>query len=152
MGNIEDKLDQIIELLGRIDAKLSPTSEPEMPVTQVVIAPKPTNDMLKFQHMIELAASMDRTHLFSHIRKNAAEYMPTENATPTGALVLNHNLHPRSTSKYKRPARNFIKTLRPGTRTISASSNQKLNKYFNAPSPALLPVLKLLYFANLISK
>jgi hypothetical protein len=35
--SIETKLDQIIELLIRIDAKLSPTSEPETPVIEVII-------------------------------------------------------------------------------------------------------------------
>jgi hypothetical protein len=132
MGNIENKLDQIIELLNRIDAKLSLTSEPEMPVAQVVIAPKPTKDMLKFQHMIEFAASMDRTHFLSAVRKRAAEVMEIRKRQPGWAFSFTPQFTPKIDKKIHKTGAQFYKDLKTWSenyaRAVEAEGEKTLQR------------------------
>jgi hypothetical protein len=110
--SIEAQLDQIIELLTRIDAKLSPASEPEMLVIEVVIPPKPTKAMLKFKHMIEFAASMDRIHFLSAVRKRAAEVMEIRKHQPGWAFNFTPQFTPKIDEKIQKTGAQFYKDLK----------------------------------------
>ncbi len=110
--SIEEKLDQVIELLTRIDAKLSPKSEPETPVAELVIQPKPTKAMLKFQHMIEFAASMDRTHFLSAVRKRAPEVMEIRKHQPGWGFSFTPQFTPKIDEKIQKTGAQFYKDLK----------------------------------------
>jgi hypothetical protein len=110
--NIEDKLDQIIELLSRIDAKLSPPGEQRMPDTEVVIPPKPTKGMLKFKQMIEFTAEIDRKFFFSAIRKYAPRYMEIRQHDPSHRLSFKPQMTPKIDEKIQKTGAQFYKNLR----------------------------------------
>lgn len=110
--SIADKLDQIIELLTRIDKKLSPPEELEKPAENIVVQPKPTKAMLKFKQMIEFAADMDRGFFFSAIRKNAARYMEVRQHDPHHRLSFKPQMTPKIDEKIQKTGAQFYKDLR----------------------------------------
>lgn len=59
--SIAAKLNQMIELLPRIDVRLSPQSEQETPVTDSA-PPTLTKSMLEFQLKVEFIGWIERTH------------------------------------------------------------------------------------------
>jgi hypothetical protein len=81
--------------------------------------------MLKFKHMIEFAASMDRTHFLSAVRKRAAEVMEIRKHQP--GWTFNFTPAPSST-----------KTSRPGVKNMPAQSKPKAKKHSSARLADLL--------------
>lgn len=71
--SIEEKLDQVIELLTRIDAKLLRQVGPENPLTDIPTPLKPTKGMLEFQRSVEFIGRMERTHYLTAVRNQATE-------------------------------------------------------------------------------
>jgi hypothetical protein len=130
--SLENKLDQIIELLTRIDAKLSPNSKPEIPVTEVFIPPKPTKAMLKFQHMIEFAASMDRTHFLSAVRKRAAEVMEIRKHQAGWTFSFTPQFTPKIDEKIQKTGAQFYKDLKTWSenyaRAVEAEGEKTLQR------------------------
>ncbi|HWZ15441.1 MAG TPA: hypothetical protein VNW95_09405 [Mucilaginibacter sp.] len=110
--NIEAKLDQIIELLIRIEAKLSPQTEPKAPAVVPIVVSKPTKSQLKFKHMIEFAAEMDRKFFFSAIRKYAPRYMEIRKHDPNHRLSFTPQFTPKIDEKIQKTGAQFYKDLR----------------------------------------
>lgn len=129
---IEDKLDQIIALLTRIEAKLSPNREPATPVTEVVIPPKPTKAMLKFQHLIEFAASLDRTRFLSAVRKQAAEVMEIRKKQPGWTFSFTPQFNPKIDEKIQQTGAQFYKDLKTWSenyaRAVEAEGEKTLQR------------------------
>jgi hypothetical protein len=128
--SMEEKLDQIIALLTRIDAKLSPTPEPEKPI--IPIPAKPTKAMLKFQHMIEFAASMDRTHFLSAVRKRAQEVMEIRKQQPGWGFSFTPQFTPKIDEKIQKTGAQFYKDLKTWSenyaRTVEAEGEKTLQR------------------------
>lgn len=139
--SIADKLDQIIELLTRIDRKLSLQSEPPAPTADIVIPPKPTKSMLKFKHMIEFAAEMDRKFFFSAIRKYAPRYLEIRKHDPSHRVSFTPQFTPKIDERIQKTGAQFYKDLRAWTdnyaRAVEAEGEKVLQRAIarlNAPA------------------
>jgi hypothetical protein len=135
--NMEAKLDQIIELLTRIESKLDAKPHTPAAALETIKPAKPTPGQLKFKRMIELAASMDRTHLFSHIRKNAAEYDAERKLDPNWRLSFTPQFTPKIDEKIQKTGAQFYKDIKAWNETISGLSKRKPNKSSSAPLAVL---------------
>lgn len=117
--SLEAKLDQIIELLTRIETKLSPQSEPAAPAVKTTIIPKPTKSQLEFKRMIEFAAEMDRKFFFSAIRKNVERYMEIRKHNPNWRFSFTPQFTPKIDEKIQKTGAQFYKDLKTWTENYS---------------------------------
>ncbi|WP_439697424.1 hypothetical protein ACFGVS_03215 [Mucilaginibacter sp. AW1-7] len=110
--SIADKLDQIIELLTRIESKLDPKPDRPFAVAETTKVAKPTPSQLNFKRLIEFAAGMDRTLLFSNIRKNATQYMADRKRDPSWRFSFRPQFTPKIDEKIAKTGAQFYKDLK----------------------------------------
>lgn len=90
---IEEKLDQIIEILLRIEKKIgmesinniSPIPD-KQPQSDLSIDSQPTKKMIDFQRRMELMNRMDKNSFFTWLRKNAVDIMEELKSRPGSSL------------------------------------------------------------------
>lgn len=136
--SIEDKLDQIIELLTRIESKLDPKPERPFAAVETIKVVKPTPSQLKFKRLIEFAAGMDRTLLFSHIRKNAAQYMADRKRDPTWRFSFRPQFTPKIDEKIQKTGAQFYKDIKAWNeiyiRVVEAEAEQVFQRAVARPN------------------
>lgn len=130
--SIDDKLDKIIELLTRIETKLSPQVEPAVTLATPVSNPKPTKAMLKFKHMIEFAASLDRTQFLSAVRKRAAEIRELRKQEPGTTFSFVPQFTPKIDEEIRKTGAQFYKDLKAWSenyaRAVEAEGEKTLQR------------------------
>jgi len=128
---IEEKLDVIIDVLTRIDQKLQ-SGERTVPAVAAIPVGKPTKAMLKFQHLIEFAARMDRTHYLTAIRQQAAEIVEIRKQQPGWIPVFSPQFNPKIDEKIQKTGAQFYKDLKNWsenyTRAVEAEGEKTLQR------------------------
>ena len=115
---IEEKLDKIIEILLRIEEGLKINADTGQEIIAEKASPvilRPTKSQLKFKRVIELANSMDRTHFFSSIRKNAVTIMERKKSNPAFKLNFTPQLLHKIDEKIAKTQAQFYKDLKDQT-------------------------------------